>query len=241
MLATKKRRVLVCGANGFIGRNLFEHLSRRLDLDVYGTYLNRRFSKSEKLLKADLTNNRRARIATRGMDVVINAAAVTDGSGAVASDPGKYVADNNRINTNLIESAHENGVSHFVLLSCSILYPEKNTAPVKEEDLTDLSQIHPKYFMFAQLKAFAEDMCKFYAGIGKTRFTVVRHSNIYGPYDKFSARGHVFGATVAKLMSPEKDKVVVWGNGNEARDLLYVSDLVRFFEMILDYGNRYDV
>lgn len=236
----RKKRVLICGASGFIGRNAFEYLSQRPDLDVYGTYLNRRFLESEKLLKADLTDPEWAKTVTRDIDVVINAAAVTDGSGAVAADPGKYVADNNRINTNLIESAHQNGVSNFILLSCSILYPEKNTAPVKEGPV-DLSKIHPKYFMFAQLKVFAEDMCKFYSGLGKTRFTVIRHSNIYGPYDKFGPRGHVFAGTVAKVMSPENERVVVWGDGHEVRDLLHVSDLVRFFEVTINYGNRYDV
>jgi len=235
-----QKRVLICGASGFIGRNLFEYLSQRSDLDVYGTYLNRKFSESNKLLKADLTDNKRARTITMGVDVVINAAAITDGSGAVAADPGKYVADNNRINTNLIESVCRNGVAHFVLLSCSILYPWKNIGPVKEGSV-DLSEIHPKYFMFAQLKVFAEDMCKFYSRLGHTRFTVVRHSNIYGPYDKFSTRGHVFGATVAKIMSPENEKVVVWGDGHEVRDLLHVSDLIRLFEIALNHGNPYDV
>lgn len=235
-----KKKVLVCGASGFIGRNLFEALSKRLDLDVYGTYLSREFLKSRKLIKTDLTNKEWARTVTRGMDIVINTAAITDGSGAVTANPIKYIADNNRINTNIIESVHENGVSNFVLLSCSILYPEKNASPVKEGPV-DLSKIHPKYFMFAQLKVFAEDMCKFYSELGKTRFTVVRHSNIYGPYDKFSVRGHVFAATVAKIMSPKNERVVVWGDGHESRDLLHVYDLVRFFEMILNYGNRYDV
>src|SRR3989344_8074347 len=105
------RKVLICGASGFIGRNLFESLSQRSDMDVYGTYLSRRFSKREKLIKADLTDKEWARTVTQRMDIVINCAAITDGSGAVASNPERYITDNIRINTNVIESAYENKVS----------------------------------------------------------------------------------------------------------------------------------
>src|SRR5581483_7097372 len=45
-------------------------------------------------------------------------------------------------------------------------------------------------------------------------------------------RSHVFGATVTKVMTA-KDKIVVWGDGSDARDLLYISDLVDFIEIVL--------
>ena len=236
------KKLLICGASGFIGRNLFEHLSKRSDLDVYGTYLTRRFQESAKLIRADLTDREWARTVTRGMDFVINAAAVTDGSGAVASDPDKYITDNIRINMNLIESAHTNYVSHFTFLSCSVVYPANNAELVKEVDV-DVNKIHPKYTGAKLVKLHGEDLCNFYASLGRTRYTVVRHSNVYGPYDKFdSARGHVFAATVTKIMTAaDNETVIIWGEGREKRDFLHVSDLIRFFELILNHGNRYDV
>ena len=40
-------------------------------------------------------------------------------------------------------------------------------------------------------------MDEFFANIGPTRYTVIRHSNIYGHYDKLDLeRSHVFGAAV---------------------------------------------
>lgn len=238
------KKILVCGASGFIGRNLFETLSAKPGLEVYGTYLQNMASHQLKphnhLQKADLTDKALAKMVTKNMDVVINTAAITDGSGSIAYSPAKYIADNIRINTNLIESSYENKVPHFIFLSCSIVYPAKNCVPVKETGV-DISKIHPKYFMGARIKIFAEDMCRFFAELGDTRFTIVRHSNIYGPHDKFdTTRGHVFAATMAKVMAT--DKVVVWGNGSEKRDLLHVSDLVKAFESVIDREpNIYDV
>ena len=236
------KKVLICGASGFIGRNLFEHLSKRSDLDVYGTYLTKRFQENAKLFRADLTNKEWARTVTRDIDFVINTAAVTDGSGAVASDPDKYITDNIRINMNLIESAHTNYVSHFTFLSCSVVYPANNAELVKEVDV-DVNKIHPKYTGAKLVKLHGEDLCNFYASLGRTRYTVVRHSNVYGPYDKFdTARGHVFVATVTKIMAAaDNETVTVWGEGREKRDFLHVSDLVRFFELTLNDGNCYDV
>ena len=78
-------------------------------------------------------------------------------------------------------------------------------------------------------------MCEFYSKIGPTQYTAIRHSNIYGPFDKFDLeRSHVFGATVTKVMTaPESGKIVVWGDGSEERDLLYVDDLADFVDKAL--------
>ena len=71
-----------------------------------------------------------------------------------------------------------------------------------------------------------EKMCEFYSRFGKTKFTAIRHSNIYGPYDKFDEKkSHFFGASLAKVMR-SRDTVSVWGTGKEKRDLLHVDDLL---------------
>lgn len=185
------KKILVCGASGFIGRNIFEALSKKLDSKVYGTYFNSQVPENEDLDWIDLTNKKYVLEATRGMDVIIHAAAVTDGSAAVNLDPAGYIADNIRINTNIAEAAYKNKISHLIFMSCSVMYPH-SSKPLKESE-ADLSKIHPRYFMGARLKVFAENLCKFYAGLGETRFTIIRHSNIYGPYDKYDLnKSHVF-------------------------------------------------
>jgi GDP-L-fucose synthase len=64
---------------------------------------------------------------------------------------------------------------------------------------------------------------------------VMRHTNVYGPHDKFDLeRSHVFGATVTKAMTSKTGAITVWGTGEEARDLIYVDDLVRFVELAIE-------
>ena len=79
-------------------------------------------------------------------------------------------------------------------------------------------------------------MCEFYSRIGPAQYTAIRHSNIYGPFDKYDLeRSHVFGATVTKVMAaPEGGKITVWGEGSEEKDLLHVDDLLAFVDRVLD-------
>ena len=105
--------------------------------------------------------------------------------------------------------------------------------PIKEDNFNPLKDINPKYFGVANTKLYNEKMCEFFANLGNTKFTAIRHSNIYGPYDKYDLeRSHVFGATITKVMKA-KDKIIVWGKGDEKRDLLHVNDLVDFVELTL--------
>ena len=78
-------------------------------------------------------------------------------------------------------------------------------------------------------------MCEFYSRLGKTKHTVIRHSNMYGPYDKYDLeKSHVFGATITKVMTSQDRKINVWGTGEEKRDLLYVEDLVDFIDIAIN-------
>lgn len=228
-----RKKVLVCGASGFIGRNIFESLRNREDIDLFGTCLGDKFSCDAELTDIDLTKKENAMNVTAGMDIVIHAAAVTSGMDAVKENPERYITDNVRMNTNLIEAAHQNRVSHFVFLSCTVMYPD-SSKPLKENEI-DLDNIHPAYFPFADLKVFAEKLCRFYATRERTKYTILRPSSVYGPYDGFvPGKSHVLDATVVRVMNSKSEPIPIWGAGNATRDFLYVYDLVRLIETVIN-------
>jgi nucleoside-diphosphate-sugar epimerase len=87
-------------------------------------------------------------------------------------------------------------------------------------------------------------MCEFYSRLGKTKHTVIRHSNTYGPHDKYDLeKSHMFGATITKVMNAnDGDEIIVWGDGTTERDLLYVDDVVNFIDLaILNQEKIYDL
>lgn len=230
-----KKKVLICGATGFIGRNIAERLVRSPEYEVYGTsFQSKPYScKGLTLLKADLRRPHEVDQVVAGKDIIIQAAATTSGAKEILSKPYYHVTDNAVMNSLIFRSAYEHGVSHVVFFSCSVMYQPSDT-PVREEDFDANAPIHPSYFGVGWTKVYIEKLCEFYSRIGPTKYTVIRHSNIYGPHDKFDLeRSHVFGATITKVMTTQDGKVVVWGSGEEGRDLLYVSDLVDFVELAL--------
>ena len=230
------KKVLICGATGFIGRNMAEYFSEKDDFEVYGTYFDSEPLKNPKIemIKADLTKKEDVDKAVKGKDIIIQAAATTSGAKDIVTKPYYHVTDNALMNSLIFRSAFDNNVSRVVFFSCTVMYQPSN-APVRETDFDANQPIFPKYFGVGWTKVYTEKMCEFYSMIGSTRYTVIRHSNIYGPYDKFDLeRSHVFGATMTKVLTSKDGKVTVWGTGEEERDLLYISDLVNFVDMSLE-------
>lgn len=232
-------KILVCGATGFIGRNIAESFAERDGFEVYGTYLNAEPPDNPKIkmIRADLTNKDDVNRAIKGTDIIIQAAATTSGAKEIVTKPYYHVTDNAVMNSLIFRSAYDHKVSHVVFFSCSVMY-QSGDVPVKETDFNANEEMHQNYFGVGWTKVYIEKMCEFYSRLGNTKYTAIRHSNIYGPYDKFDLeRSHVFGATMTKVMTAENGgKIVVWGAGEEERDLLYVSDLVNFVELAIDKG-----
>lgn len=231
-----KRKILICGASGFIGRNISEALAERDAFEVYGTYLRSKplVHSGTRMIQADLTQQEDVHRVVKGMDFIIQAAAATSGAKDIITKPYYHVTDNAVMNSLIFRSAYEHKVRHVVFFSCTVMY-QPSGIPVRETDFDANKEIYPNYFGVGWTKVYIEKLCEFYSRIGSTKYTVIRHSNVYGPYDKFDLeRSHVFGATITKVMATNDGKIVVWGSGEEERDLLYISDLVDFVLISLD-------
>lgn len=230
-----KKKILICGATGFIGRNLTEQLSKRADLEVHAVRFQRPEYHCSNVIwhKADLRRPEDIERVIKNMDIIVQAAATTSGSKDIVTRPFIHVTDNAVMNSYLFRAAYEHKVKHVIFFSCTVMYPTSAEA-LKETDFDANKPLHPRYFGVGNTKLYIEKMCEFYAGISDTKFTAIRHSNIYGKHDKFDLeRSHVFGATITKVMTA-KDKIVVWGTGDEERDLLYADDLIRFVELAIE-------
>ena len=235
MAREKRLRVLVCGATGFIGRNLVETLSQQTDLEIHALRFSRPAYQAPGVtwLQADLRDAAAVNAAVRGMDVVIQAAATTSGSRDIVARPYIHVTDNAVMNSLLLRACHDHKVRHFVFFSCSVMY-QPRMLPWREEEWDASQEIHLNYFGIGWTKIYIEKMCEFFSRLGVTKHTVIRHTNVFGPHDKFDLeRSHVLGATVTKVMTSRDGKVSVWGTGEEARDLIFVDDLVRFVGLAL--------
>lgn len=231
------KKILICGATGFIGRNLAEFYANKKNVEVHGTYYDSKPLKNKniKMIKCDLTNKAEVdKLLKPGYDILIQAAATTSGAKEIVNKPYYHVTDNALMNSLIFRSAFEYNIGHVIFFSCTVMH-QSSKKPLKETDFDANREMHPNYFGVGWTKVYIEKMCEFYSRIGKTKYTVIRHTNIFGPYDKYDLeKSHVFGATMTKVMTAKDGgKIVVWGEGKEERDLLYVSNLVDFVDLAM--------
>ena len=228
-------KILICGATGFIGKNLVEYYSKKSECEIRAVY-NKRLPDNKdypnvEYVKADLCNRDDVLKVTENIDIVIQAAATTSGSADIVNRPYIHVTDNAVMNSLLLRECMNRKVKHFIFFSCTVMYPSSEKAQ-REEDWKEDGEINKKYFGVANTKIYIEKMLKFYADNSDMKTTAIRHSNIYGPYDKFElGKSHFFGAYISKVLT-EENKVEIWGSGEEKRNLLYVGDLCRMVELV---------
>ena len=228
------KNVLICGGTGFIGHNLvLRFASQPKKYRVTATYLNSNIFEHENVtwVKADLREKDEVDALLRNADIVFQAAATTSGASDIVNSPEIHVTDNAIMNSQILRSVSRNKISNFIFFSCTTMY-STSSIPQAENEFDPNIEVFPSYFGVAWTKFYIEKMCEFYSKICDTKFSVIRHSNIYGPWDKFDLkRSHVMGATITKVLEASEE-IEVWGKGIELRDLLYVDDLVDLVELV---------
>ncbi len=230
-----KLRVLVCGGTGFIGTNLVNKFKKKKNITLTATYFKSKPKKDRNInwINADLRNKKKVYQVLKNQHVVIQAAATTSGAKDILNKPYLHVTDNAIMNSLILQACYDLKINRFIFFSCTVMYPSQKK-PLKEITIKE-KNIYKSYFGVAKTKLYVEDLCKFYSTISKIKYTCIRHSNIYGPHDKFDLKkSHFFGATINKIFN-SKNKLVIWGKGTERRDLLYIDDLINFVERVIRY------
>ncbi len=236
-----KKKILILGASGFIGYNCLIHFAKNKNYIVSGTYNNNKPKniKGVKLYKIDLTNIEKIKNIFKGVDILIQAAATTSGAKDILSKPYMHVNDNAIMNSFVTKIAYDNQIKHVIIFSCTVMYKSSKYA-LKEDDFDPNDEMYDKYFGAGWMKVFVEKMSEFYSRFKVNKYTLIRHTNIYGPYDKFDLeKSHVFGATITKVINNKKSIIDVWGDGKEKRNFLYVSDLMRFIDLVIKKQKTY--
>ena len=230
-----KKKIIILGATGFIGKNLIEYFEKKKEFAIYGTYYKTKFikSKNTKFIKCNLLSSIQVSKVLKNKDIVIMAAATTSGAKDIIERPYIHVTDNAIMNSVITRSAFDNHSKHIIFLSCTVMYHSSKNK-IKESDLNLNNEIYPNYFGGAWMKIFSEKMSEFYSRLGRNKYTVIRHSNVYGPHDKYDLKkSHVFGATITKVMMSKNGIIDIWGHGKEKRDFLFVEDLCNFIYLAI--------
>ena len=114
-----KKKLLICGATGFVGRNLVEHFSKKPEFEVHAVRFNRPEYDAQGVTwhKCDLRDPEVLDKLIPGFDIIIQAAATTSGAKDIVTKPFIHVTDNAVMNSYLFRSAFEHKVKHVIFFS----------------------------------------------------------------------------------------------------------------------------
>ena len=228
------KKILVCGGSGFIGLNVVKFFKNR-NYSVVATYKTKKPKNTYNAtwVKADFTSTKNMKKVMRNSNIIIQCAGITSGAKNMVSKPFMFMGDNVIMNSLLIREAIQNKIQHFVFLSCSVMYHHSNSR-LKENDYDPQKKLNNVYEGMALTKVYIENICKFYAKRSNTKFSVLRHTNMYGPHDKFeNINSHFMASAITKSRYASK-KLILWGGGKEKRDFLYIEDLCSAIKNVID-------
>ena len=224
-----KRRVLVTGADGFIGSHLVETLVRQ-GHDVRAFVLYNSFNswgwldhaepqiaQRIDVFSGDVRDPNGVRSAMRGCDVVFHLAALIAIPYSYHS-PDTYVDTNVRGTLNILQAARDLGISKVVHTSTSEVYGTAQFVPITEE--------HPLRAQspYSASKIGADQIALSFHHSFETPIAIIRPFNTYGP--RQSARA-VIPTIITQLASGARQLDL--GAQHPTRDFSYVSDTVQGF------------
>tara|TARA_R100000008_G_C3581279_1_gene168674 strand:+ start:338 stop:1234 length:897 start_codon:yes stop_codon:yes gene_type:complete len=219
-------KVVVTGGSGFLGRNLKKYRPEWV-------YLSSRECNLLLLDQCDMI------LRKYNPDAIVHLAGMVGGIKDNLENQAEYYYKNTIINTNLIHSAHKNGVKRVLASLSTCAFPDVLPLyPFKEEDMynglpaiSNLSYGYTKRSLHMQVLSYRTQY-----GLNYSTFCP---SNIYGPGDHFSSeKSHFIAALVTKVsMAANEDTIKLWGTGEPLRQYLYVDDLCDIIPKMLENHN----
>jgi UDP-glucose 4-epimerase len=154
----------------------------------------------------------------RPFDVVSHHAALKDVRRSLI-DP-RPDAEANIVGTlNVLRLAAAHGSGRFVFPSSAAIYGDPTIFPTPES--ANIAPISP----YGISKAAAELYCTFYARTLGLPGIALRYSTVYGPAASEASEAGVITMFTRRLLTGSIP--VIYGDGGQSRDLLYVDDVVR--------------
>ena len=228
------KKVLVTGADGFIGSHLVEHLAG-LGADVRAfVYYNSfnswgwlddcddAFKRSLDVFAGDIRDPHGVRAAMQGCDVVMHLAALIAIPYSYHS-PDTYVDTNVKGTLNVVQAARDLGVSKVIHTSTSEVYGTARFVPITED--------HPLQGQspYSASKIGADQMAISFHQSFETPVSVIRPFNTYGP--RQSARAVI--PTIITQIANGADEIRL-GALSPTRDFNFVQDTVRGFVAVAE-------
>jgi len=226
------KKVLVCGAGGFIGGHLVKRLKnegfwvRGVDIKHH-EYVD---SVADEFIKGDLRDPIFVKnVIDQSFDEVYQLAADMGGAGFVFSgeNDADIMHNSAMINLNVVEASVKSKVKKIFYSSSACMYPERNQLdpdnPNCKEDSAYPAEPDSEY---GWEKLFSE---RFYLAANRNYgidVRIARFHNIYGPEGSWNDGREKAPAAFCRKVAETQNggEIEMWGDGEQTRSFLYVEE-----------------
>ena len=221
-------RYLVTGGAGFIGSHIVEELARHNhEIVIVDNLLSGKMeniqpflnTKNVKFVQGSITDLALLKKAFEGADGIFHEAAIVSVPRSV-----EYPVENHEVNLsgtlNVLVAARDCGIKKVIFASSAAIYGNNPVLPKHESMIPDL--LSP----YAVSKQAGEQYCSVFSRLYGLQCTSLRYFNVFGPrQDPHSPYSGVITKFVSNSLGHRP--IVIYGDGHQTRDFVYVKDVVQ--------------
>ena len=224
-------KYLVTGGAGFVGSHLVDALVAAGDKVVVFDNLSSGHKRNlqdhkttdVRLVEGDVRDDKAVKRAAKGCDYVLHLAGIP-GVDRSVKDPDETLQVAFQGTLNVLSAAREFKIKRVIYASSSAVYGESPVLP-KEE-----SMLPSPYSPYGAGALCGEELMRVFYTTYRLETVSLRLFNVYGPRQPWhSPEGAVIARFCATILQDQPP--VIYGDGKQSRDFVYVSDVVEAFRL----------
>ncbi len=237
----ESKKVLVCGAGGFIGGHLVNRLKsegywvRGVDLkeNEFGNM------NADEFILGDLCDPEVANKSVQGISEVYQLAADMGGAGYIftGENDASVMHNSSLCNLNVLHASYKHGVKKIFYSSSACIYPEYNQMDPDNPKCSEESA-YPAApdSEYGWEKLFSERLYMSYQRNFNMEVRIARFHNIFGPQGTWTGgREKAPAAICRKVAAAENgDRIEIWGDGKQTRSFLYIDECVEGIRLLME-------